>query len=247
MTSPWRCGSSICRCLRQERAVLQQCRACTTSGRAPCLCSMDSALCSARSRMHHGADFHGNFWEVRGVLKRTSQRSCPTSLLTGDSRTKRWTSQKAQCSFWKKCSHKLGVFRVWGTRISTEQQMWIYPNVTWFPTSSLWRGHVSSKLPYHLEILFQIIFEIILTKLGMLWSSCRAHMWQQSAHTENTEPRNPSKFLRSPSTSPPCSEYSDKGRGGRRQRSSQTWWPSVARPRRFEGFGFGDADLLSTS
>ena len=39
---------------------------------------------------------------------------------------------------------------------------------------SLWNG-------------FQIIFEMIFVKFGLLWSSCRAHMWQQNAHAEDTK------------------------------------------------------------
>ena len=88
-------------------------------------------------------------------------------------------------------------FKNGGTRVSTDQQMWVHPNETWVPTSSLLRGNLckfSSKMadhPWnhwfnHLWYDFQITFEMNFVKLGMCWSSCRAHMWQQNAHTENT-------------------------------------------------------------
>ena len=46
------------------------------------------------------------------------------------------------------------------------------------------KGNVSSKIPDHLWGELLIIFKIIFVKFGMLWSSCRAHMWQHNAHTE---------------------------------------------------------------
>ena len=44
------------------------------------------------------------------------------------------------------------------------------------------------------RIIFQIIFKMIFVKFGMLCSSCRAHMWQQNAHTENTQDTMPLRW-----------------------------------------------------
>ena len=37
------------------------------------------------------------------------------------------------------------------------------------------------------RLRYEIIIEISFVNFGMLWSSCRTCMWQQNAHTENTE------------------------------------------------------------
>ena len=43
------------------------------------------------------------------------------------------------------------------------------------------------KIIFKEMIFTKIIFKMIFVKFGMLWSSCKAHMWQQNAHTENTQ------------------------------------------------------------
>ena len=75
------------------------------------------------------------------------------------------------------------IFFVWQGNISSKM-----PDHPFFPTSPLCDGEMFLwKCQIILEMIFRIIFKIILVKFGMLWSSCRAHMWQQNAHTENTQ------------------------------------------------------------
>ena len=78
-----------------------------------------------------------------------------------------------------------------------------FPHLLCEGEMSLRKCQVILEIPHHpcegamflqkgqivLEIIFQIIFEMIFVKSAMLWNSCRAHMWQQRAHTENTQSR----------------------------------------------------------
>ena len=56
-----------------------------------------------------------------------------------------------------------------------------------FPKSSKCQTTLETIFQIIFKIIFQIIFEMIFVKFWMLWSSCRADMWQQNAHTENTQ------------------------------------------------------------
>ena len=52
----------------------------------------------------------------------------------------------------------------------------------------VWKGNVSLKMPDHPgNDLSDHLWDCYREVLQRLWSSCRAHMWQQNAHTENNQ------------------------------------------------------------
>ena len=97
--------------------------------------------------------------------------------------TNRNTRAHSHYAIYPKPTPQFGCFQNGGTRISTEQQMWVHSNETFIPTSSLLRGNVSKffeNLPDHpwnssssfvFNMILQIIFEMIFVKFGTLWSS----------------------------------------------------------------------------